>query len=77
MLEILDRYPECFSDQPAYCGAVYHDIKLKPDFTPKQQKSYWILEILKPEVEKQINKLVEDGFLVHQKVVSSPILCVL
>jgi len=78
LLEILDKYPECFSDQPGYCDAVYHEIKLKPGFTPKQSKSYRIPEILKPEVEKQINKLVQDGFLVPSKSpMSSPILCVL
>jgi len=69
LLEILDRYPECFSDRPGYCDVVDHEIKLKPNFTPKQSK---------PEVERQIEKLVKDGFLVPSKSpMSSPILCVL
>jgi len=48
LLEILDRYPECFSDRPGYCDVVNHEIKLKPNFRPKQSKAYRIPEILKP-----------------------------
>jgi len=39
LLEILDRYPECFSDRPGYCDVVCHEIKLKPNFVPKQSKA--------------------------------------
>jgi len=78
LLEILDRYPECFSNRPGFCDVVYHEINLKPDFTPKQSKAYRIPEILKPEVERQIDQLVKDGFLVPSKSpMSSPILCVI
>ena len=78
LLEILDRYPECFSDRPGYCDVVCHEVRLKPDFVPKQSKAYRIPEILKPEVERQIDQLVQDGFLVPSKSpMSSPILCVL
>jgi len=77
-LGLLDRYPECFSDRPGYCDVLYHEIKLQPNFKPKQSKAYRIPEILKPEVEKQIDQLVADGFLVPSKSpMSSPILCVL
>jgi len=78
LLDLLDRYPECFSDQPGYCDILCHEIKLKPDFKPKQSKAYRIPEILKPEVENQIDQLVANGFLVPSKSpMSSPILCVL
>lgn len=78
LLEILDRYPECFSNRPGFCDVVYHEINLKPDFTPKQSKAYRIPEILKPEVERQIDQLVKDGFLVPSKSgMWSPILCVI
>ena len=56
LLEILDRYPECFSDHPGYCDVMDHEIKLKPNFTPKQSKAYRIPKILKPEVERQIER---------------------
>jgi len=78
LLEVLDKYPECFSDRPGFCDVVYHEVKLKPNFIPKQSKAYRITEILKPEVERQIDQLVKDGFLVPSKSpMSSPILCVL
>jgi len=56
-----------FSDSPGYCDVVCHEIKLKPDFVPKQSKAYRIPEVLKPEVECQIDQLVRDGFLVPSK----------
>jgi len=78
LLEILDRYPECFSNRPVFCDVVYHEINLKPDFTSKQSKAYRIPEILKPKVERQIDQLVKDGFLVPSKSpMTSPILCVI
>ena len=78
LLGLLDKYAECFSDSPGYCDVVCHEIKLKSDFIPKQSKAYRIPEILKPEVERQIDQLVRNGFLVPSKSPnSSPILCVL
>jgi len=38
LLELLDGYPECFSDRPGYCDLLCHEIKLKPNFVPKQSK---------------------------------------
>ena len=40
LLEVLDKYPECFSDRPGFCDVVYHEVKLKPNFVPKQSKAY-------------------------------------
>ena len=73
----MDKYPECFSDRPGFCDVIYHEVKLKPNFIPKQLKTYRIPEILKPELERQIDQLVEDEFLVPSKSpMSCPILCV-
>jgi len=78
LIEVLDRYPECFDEKPGFCDVVQHEIKLKPGFQPKPSRAYRIPEILKPTVEKQIDELVRDGFLVPSKSpVSSPIVCVL
>jgi len=43
---------------------VYDEIVLKPNFIPKQSKAYRIPEILKPVVERQIDQLVKNVFLV-------------
>ena len=78
LLNVLDRYPECFDEKPGFCDVVQHEIKVKPGFRPKPSRAYRIPEILKPTVEKQIEELVRDGFLVPSKSpVSSPIVCVL
>ena len=71
----MDKYPECFSDRPGFCDVIYHEVKLKPDFIRKQSKTYRIPEILKPEVERQIDQLVKDGFLVPSKNVKSDFVC--
>jgi hypothetical protein len=55
-----------------------HEINLKPYFQPKQSGAYRIPQILRPEVEKQLQDLIKDGFLVPFKSPSqSPIVCIL
>jgi hypothetical protein len=78
LMDVLDRYPECWSDTPGYCNLFCHEINLQPDFKPKQARAYRIPEILRPEVERQLEQLVKDGFLVPSKSPnSSPIVCIL
>jgi hypothetical protein len=77
-MDVLDRYPECWSDTPGYCNLFCHEINLQPDSKPKQARAYRIPEILRPEVERQLEQLVKDGFLVPSKSPnSSPIVCIL
>jgi hypothetical protein len=78
LLEVLDRYPECFSEVPGFNGSVQHDIHVTSDFKPKRLKPYRVPESLKEEVGKQINRLLELGFIVPSKSeMASPIVCVL
>ena len=67
IVEVIDRYPECWSDKPGFCNLFIHDINLKHYFQPKQSRAYRIPEILRPEVEKQLQDLIKDGFLVPSK----------
>jgi len=55
---------------------VCHEIKLKPDFVQKQSKVYLIPEVLKPEVQRETDELMQDGFLVpSESNVESDIVC--
>jgi hypothetical protein len=36
IIEMIDCYPECWSDKPGFCNLFSHEINLKPDFQPKQ-----------------------------------------
>lgn len=77
-MKVSDDFPECFADTPGFCDLIRHEIHLKPGFVPKQAKAYRIPEILRPEVERQLDELVQKGFLVPSKSPnSSPIVCIL
>jgi hypothetical protein len=77
LLAILDRYADCFSNQPGLCPVVEHEIELVPGFVPKRSKAYRIPEVLKAEVDRQTDELVRTGLIVPSKSsMSSPIVCV-
>jgi hypothetical protein len=63
LLNVLDRYPSCFSEKPGLCTLVEHEIVVTSDFKPKRMKPYRIPEKLKPEVEKQVKHLLEQNIV--------------
>ena len=78
LLQLLDRFSQCFSDTPGFCDIVEHRIPLKPDFKPRQFKAYKVPELLKPEVRRQLSELLELGFIKPSRsLMASPIVCVL
>ena len=78
LLSLLDRYPECFSEVPGYCGLVEHEIRVTNDFKPKRLRAYKVPERLKPEVDRQIQELLTLGFIRPSKSeMASPLVCVL
>lgn len=77
LLDLIDEFAICFSDKPGLCDAAKHKIVTTKDFVPKTFKPYKIPEALKPEVEKQIDSLLQDGFVVPStSPMISPIICV-
>ena len=46
IIEVIDRYPKCWSDKPGYCNLFSHEFNVKPDFQPKLSRAYRIPEIL-------------------------------
>ena len=78
LCELLDSYAECFSDKPGFCSYFEHHIEISKDFKPKRLREYRIPELLKAEVQRQIDELAADGFIVPSvSPMASPLVCVL
>lgn len=79
ILQVLDRYPQVFSDRPGYCDLVQHEIPLIDGFKPKRLRAYKVPESLKEEVSKQIAELLRLGFIEPCEHTSqvSPLVCIL
>ena len=58
---LLNKYRELFSDKPGTCNVACHEINLHDNFVPKKQRAYRIPDKFKPEVERQVAQLLEDG----------------
>jgi hypothetical protein len=80
LLDLLDAFHNfsmCCSDKPGLCSVIHHGIVTLPGFLPKRIKSYRIPEALKPEVEKQIDDLVQVGNSIPStSPMISPMVCV-
>ena len=46
-----------------FCNLVEHKIDVNADFKPKKFKPYKIPEVLKPEVDKQIDEMLGLGLI--------------
>ena len=78
LFEVLDKYPEVFSDKPGYCPLFEHEIKVSSDFKPRRLRAYKVPELLKPEVERQLKEMLDLGIIVPSKSkMASPVVCVL
>ena len=75
---MLDDFPQCFNDKPGFCPYIEHTINVSPNFVPKRLKEYRIPEILKPEIQRQIDELLKNGFIRHStSSMASPLVPVL
>lgn len=78
LLDVLDKFPECFSDKPGCCDWIQHEIHVREGFKPKRLRAYRVPESLKPEVEKQIQEMLQLGIIrISKSEMASPIVCVL
>ena len=76
--KLLDDFLQCFSDKPEFCTYIEHTINVSPNFVPKRLKEYRIPEILKPEIQRQIDELLKNGFIRHStSSMASPLVPVL
>ena len=78
LFAVLDKYPDVFKDEPGICKIFQHEIPVTSDFRPKRLKAYRIPERLKPDVERQLNDMLELGIISRStSPMASPIVCVL
>jgi hypothetical protein len=77
-LQLIDEFPDCFDETPGFCPYVEHSITIDADFKPRRLREYRIPEVLKPEVQRQIDELLRNGFIrPSNSPMASPIVAVL
>ena len=77
LLELLDEFADQFSDHPGRCDAAVHRIQTIADFIPCQMRPYRVPDAIKPEVDRQIQDLLDKGFIrPSDSPMASPIVCV-
>jgi hypothetical protein len=78
LVKLLDEFSSCFSETPGFCPYVEHCINVSDDFKPKRLREYRIAEVLKPEIQRQIDELLKCGFIRRStSAMASPIVPVL
>jgi hypothetical protein len=78
LLQLIDEFRECFNETPGFCPYVEHSITIDADFKPRRLREYRIPEVLKPEVQSQIEELLKNGFIrPSNSPMASPIVAVL
>ena len=77
-LMLLDEFSDVFTERPGLCKVGQHEINVLPDFKPQRLKAYRVSELLKPEVARQLQQLLDLGFIrPSNSAMASPIVCVL
>jgi len=59
--DLLWEFREVFNDRPGTYTGAQHEIKLIEGFQPKFNRPYRIPDLLKPEVDRQIEELLKEG----------------
>ena len=78
LLQLLNEFSDCFAEKPGFCPYVEHKIVVSPEFKPKRLREYRIPEVLKPEIQRQIDELLAAGFIrPSSSPMASPIVAVL
>jgi len=63
LCNLLDEFADCFSNQPGLCTVIQHEINTTSDFVPRRTRAYRVPEVLKAEIEKQIDELLQLDFI--------------
>jgi len=78
LLKLLDEFADVFVKKPGLRNEGGHEIHVTHDFKPRRLRAYKVPELLKPEVARQLQELLDMGFI-HKSTsaMASPIVCVL
>src|SRR6218665_2260638 len=63
LLTILNKYQDRFTEKTGLCTLVEREIELKPDFRVKEFAAYRIPFAYRPEVERQIQDMLQQGII--------------
>ena len=78
LFAVLDQFPDVFREEPGLCKLVQHEVPTTAEFKPRRLRAYRIPERLKPEVDRQIQGLLAQGFIRRStSPMASPLVCVL
>ena len=74
----MDEHADVFVEKPGLCYEGVHEIHVTSDLKPQRLKAYKVPELLKPEVARQLQELLDMGFICKStSAMASPIVCVL
>jgi len=59
----LDEFSGCFSNKPGLCTVIQHEINTTADIIPKRSRAYRAPEVLKGEIERQVDELLGLDFI--------------
>ena len=68
LLKWLDEFADVFVEKPGLCNDGVHEIDVTHDFKPRRLRAYKVPELLKPEVARQLQELLDMGLFVNRPV---------
>ena len=78
LLNLLDKFHVCFSNTPGLCTVIQHHIHTTSDFKPRQTRAYRVPELLKAQIEQQVDELLRLDFVEpSNSPMTSGIVCVI
>ena len=78
LLQLLDEFAICFHNQPGLYTGVEQEIITGPAFKPRLSRAYRVPDVLKAEIEKQVDDLLKMGFIRESdSKMTSGVVCVL
>jgi len=63
LTRLLNEFADCFSNKPGLCTVMQHEINTTADFEPRRTRAYRVPEVLKGEIERQIDELLHLDFI--------------
>ena len=57
------EFADVFVEKPGLCNEGVHETHVTPDFKPRRLRAYKVPELLKPEVDRQLQELLDMGFI--------------
>src|SRR6266516_2699176 len=74
---LLLKHAQVFNNKPGHCRTFEHQINLMEDFKPRRLRPYRVPVKLKPEIDRQIDELLEMGKIMpSNSPFAHPIVCV-